>query len=125
MVEFLFLIVTVASFAAAVALGYSATSALYPFLPPQFSDPLMSRFAFYETVFQPRIPLEIQFNALCSSMFGCAGFGSVTILLFLKSRSGVAVYLCLGGFVLLMYASIDAFRKYRANRIASRSKPSA
>jgi hypothetical protein len=39
-----------------------------PYIPPQFSDPLMSRYAVGVLTFDPRIPPEIQFKALCSAI---------------------------------------------------------
>jgi hypothetical protein len=124
MVELLLIVLSIVSFGTAIALHCIASEDLYPYLPPQFNDLLMSRYAFIEIIYQSRIPLAIQFKALCSSIFACAGFGSAALLGFLKSPNGVAGYLFLSGFVLLLYGSMDAVRRYRANAVSSEHKPS-
>jgi|ERR1700722_3599688 len=124
MLEFLLIVLSVASFGAAIALTCIASSDLYLYLPPQFSDPPMSRYAFIEIIYQPRIPLAIQFKSVCATIFACVGFGSAALLWFLKSQNGVAGYLLLIGFIVGLYASIAAVRKYRANALSSDHKPS-
>jgi hypothetical protein len=114
----LLLVVGIISLLAGAALGLIAANELHPYLPPQFSDPLMSRYAFIEVVFQRRIPLAIQFKALCSTVFGCIALGSFTLLCFLKPQNGPARYLSLIFFLVLLYASVVAYRKYRANRVS-------
>ena len=124
MLEFLLVLMSVASFGAAIALLSIASSELYPYLPPQFSDPLMSRYVFIEIIYQPRIPLAIQFKSVCATILACAGFGSLALLWFLKSQNGVAGYLFLIGFMLGLYASVVAIRKYRANALSFEHKTS-
>src|SRR5882757_8240732 len=119
MLELLLIFLSVASFGATVALTYIAASDLDPYLPPQFSDPPMSRYAFIEIVYQPRIPLAIQFKSVCATLLGCVAFGSAALVWFLKSQNGVAGYLFLIGFMVGIYASIVAVRKYRANVLSS------
>jgi hypothetical protein len=113
MVGLLWIIIVLSS-VIAVAQGLSAAHEMEPYIPPQFSDPLMSRYAFGVLVFEPRIPLEIQFKALCSGISMCVAFGSPTLLTFLKSDKGALVVLF--GFVMGCYGLINAIRKYRANR---------
>jgi hypothetical protein len=124
MLEFLLIFLSVGSFVAAVALTSIAAIDLYPYIPPQFNDPLMSRYAFIEIIYQPRIPLAIQFKSVCATIFACVAFGGAALLWFLQSRNGVAGYLFLTGFVTGLYASIVAVRKYRANAVSSQHKPS-
>jgi hypothetical protein len=73
-------------------------------------------------IYQPRIPLAIQFKSVCATISACVAFGSVAILWLLKSQNEVAGYLFLMGFVLGFYASIVAIRKYRANALSSEHK---
>ena len=124
MLELLLIFLSVASFGAAFALTCIAASDLYPYLPPQFSDPLMSRYAFIEIIYQPRIPLAIQFKSVCATIFACVAFGSVAILWFLKAQNEVAGYLFLTGFIVSFYASIVAIRRYRANALSVELKAS-
>jgi hypothetical protein len=107
-------IIIILSFVVAVALGMSAAHEMEPYIPPQFSDPLMSRYAFAALVFEPRIPLEIQFKALCSGISGCITLGSATFLTFLTSDKGALVVLF--GFVVACCGLIRSILKYRANR---------
>jgi len=107
-------IIIILSFVVAVALSVSASHDMEPYIPPQFSDPLMSRYAVGVLTFDPRIPLEIQFKALCSAISACVAFGSATLLAFLKADKGALVALFV--FAGSIYYLIVAVRKYRANR---------
>ena len=111
-------IIIIMSFVVAVIQGMSAAHEMRPYIPPQFSDPLMSRYAFGALVFEPRIPLEIQFKALCSIIGMCVALGSGTVLAFLKLDKGAFVALFV--FAGAIYGSIVAVRKYRANRAIAR-----
>src|SRR4051812_13929901 len=110
-------IIIILSFVVAVILGMRAAHDMQPYIPPQFSDPLMSRYAVGVLTFDPRIPLEIQFKALCSGIFMCVALGSGTLLAFLKADKGALVAL----FVLAVaiYGLIVAVRKFWANRGAA------
>jgi hypothetical protein len=112
--------IIILSFAIAVIQGMSAAHEMQPYIPEQFSDPLMSRYAVGVLVFEPRIPLEIQFKALCSTISACVGFGSATLLAFLKADKGAFVALFV--FAVAIYGSIDAIRKYRANLAIARDR---
>jgi hypothetical protein len=107
-------LIIIMSFLVAVTLGVSVTREMEPYIPSQFSDPLMSRYAVGVLIFEPRIPLKIQFKALCSSIAACVAFGTATLLAFLKSDRGAFVVLLV--FAGTCYASINAVRKYRGNR---------
>ena len=111
-------IIIITSFAVAVIQGMSAAREMQPYVPAKFSDPLMSRYAVGVLVFEPRIPLEIQFKALCSAIGMCVALGSGTVLAFLKSDKGAFVALFV--FAGAIYGSIVAVRKYRANRAIAR-----
>ena len=104
MLELLLILLSVTSFGAALALTCIASSDLYPYLPPQFSNPQMSRYAFIEIIYQPRIPLAIQFKSVWAAIFASVGFGSVAVLCFLKSQNAVAGYLFLSGFIVTLYS---------------------
>ena len=108
-------IIIIMSFVVAVIQGMRAAQEMQPYIPPQFSDPLMSRHAL---IFEPRIPLEIQFRALCSAIGMCIALGSGTLLAFLKADKGAFVALFV--FAGAIYGSIVAVRKYRANRAITR-----
>lgn len=110
--------IIIASFVVTVIQGMSAAQEMQPYLPPQFSDPLMSRYAVGALIFEPRIPLDIQFRALCSAMAMCVALGGGTLLAFLKSDKGALV--ALFAFAGAVYCSIVAMRKYRANRAIAR-----
>jgi hypothetical protein len=119
MLELLLILLCVVSFGAALALSWITSHELDPYLPSQFSDPPMSRFAFIEIIYQPRIPLAIQFKSVWATIFACVGFGSAFLVWFLKFQNGVAGYLFLFGFIVGLYASVDAVRKYRTNALFS------
>jgi hypothetical protein len=106
--------IIIVSAVVAVIQGLSAAHEMQPYIPPQFSDPLMSRYAFGALVFEPRIPLGIQFKAVCSGISICVALGCGTLLAFQKSDKGalVALFVFAGG----CYGLINAVRKYRANR---------
>jgi hypothetical protein len=113
-------IIIIASFVVAVIQGMSAAQEMQSYIPPQFSDPLMSRYAAGALIFEPRIPLEIQFRALCSAIGVCVALGSVTLLAFLKSDKGALV--ALFAFAGATYGLIVAVRKYRANSAIARER---
>ncbi|MBA2400796.1 MAG: hypothetical protein H0V72_19250 [Bradyrhizobium sp.] len=110
----LWVIIIIMSSVVAVVLGMSAAREMQPHIPPQFSDPLMSRYAFGVLIFEPRIPLEIQFKALCSGIGMCVALGCGTVLALLKSDKGA--FVALFAFAAAIYGLIVAVRKYRANR---------
>jgi hypothetical protein len=111
-------ITIIVSFVVAAIQGMSAAHEMQPYIPPQFSDPLMSRYAFGALIFEPGIPLEIQYRALCSTIGICVALGSVTLLAFLKSDKGALV--ALFAFAAATCGLIVAVRKYRANRAIAR-----
>ena len=107
-------IIIILSFVVAVVLGMRAAQEMQPYIPTQFSDPLMSRYAAGVLTFDPRIPPEIQFKALCSGIFMCVALGCGTLLAFLKADKGAFVALFV--FAGAIYGLIVAVRKYRSNR---------
>jgi hypothetical protein len=111
-------IIIIVSSVVAVIQGMGTAREMQPYIPPQFSDPLMSRYAEGALVFEPRIPLEIQFKALCSAIGMCVTLGSGTLLAFLKSDKGA--FVALFAFAAATCASMAAVRKYRANRAIAR-----
>jgi hypothetical protein len=110
-------IIIILSALVAVIQGAGAANGMQRYIPPQF-DLLTSRYAVGVLIFDPRIPLEVQFKALCSTVGACVAFGSATLLASLKADNGAFVALFV--FAATVYASIVAVRKYRANREISR-----
>lgn len=107
-------IIIIVSFVVGVIQGMRAAREMEPYIPTQFSDPLTSRYAVGVLIFEPRIPLEIQFKALCSGIGICVALGCATLLAFLKADKGAFVALFV--FAGAIYGLIVAVRKYRANR---------
>jgi hypothetical protein len=106
--------IVVVSFVVAVAYGVSANHDVQPYVPQQFSNPLMSRYASAALIYEPRIPLDIQFKALCSNISICVTFASATLLAFLTSENGALVVLFM--VALSLFGLISAVRKYSVNR---------
>ena len=108
-------IIIIMSSVVAVVLGIKTAQEMQRYIPPQFSDPLMSRYAVGVLIFEPRIPLDIQFKAVCSGIGICVALGCGTPLAFLKADKGAFVALFV--FAGAIYGLIVAVRKYRANRV--------
>jgi hypothetical protein len=88
--------------------------AVYDSLPPQFQDPLMSRYAFSTYALNSSTPLSVQTDHMKSLVGGCFAmlFFSLSCFTFGRPDGGL---LALAGFLAITVGTIKSWKTYKEN----------
>jgi hypothetical protein len=97
------------------AIKYQATyHALLGSLPPQFQDPLNSRYAFPEYVLHPSTPLALQTDFVKAQAGGCFAMLCFSLSCFIGGQT-TGGWLALAGSFAIAASTIKAWRIYKEN----------
>jgi hypothetical protein len=84
-------------------------------LPPQFQDPLNSRYAFPEYALRPSTPFELQTEYMKSLAGACLGMLCFSLSCFIGGQPAGG-WLALAGFLATAAGTIKSWKTYKENR---------
>lgn len=89
-------------------------SSLVESFPPQFQDPLASRYAFPVLALSPSTPLPLQADYVKSQMGFCVLFLCISLSFFSFHQMSIG-FLCLVFFVINVVTTVKSWKTYKEN----------
>jgi hypothetical protein len=93
---------------------YMTYLAVLDSLPPQFQNPLMSRYAFPEYALRPSTPLELQTEYMKSLAGGCVAMPCFSLSCFIGGQPAGG-WLALAGSLAIFVGTVKSWMTYRTN----------